>query len=42
LAEALAAWDRQARQADLAVADAERARVVERFPLEAWPTLPLE
>ena len=42
MAEALAAWDRQARAADVATAEAERAKVLDRFPLESWPTLPLE
>ena len=42
LAEALAAWDREAHAADLAAAETQRAEVLERFPLAAWPDLPLE
>jgi hypothetical protein len=39
LAEALAAWDRDAIQPQLAAAEAERLGVISRFPLAEWPIL---
>jgi len=40
--EALRRYDRKAKQDDLEVAQAERQEIVERFPLDEWPTMTLE
>ncbi|NVI86439.1 McrB family protein [Actinomadura sp. BRA 177] len=42
LSKALAEFDRAARADQIAEADAEIAQVVRDFPLDAWPTMPLE
>lgn len=42
IGEALAAWDREAAQAQLAEAEDLRLKFLERFPIDAWPDLPLE
>lgn len=41
-AEALGAWDREAIRPRIEAWERERAETVLRFPLEGWPTLPLE
>lgn len=40
--EAISAWDREAFRPKLVEGERERAAVVEKFPLDGWPTLPLE
>src|SRR5690349_15607089 len=42
LADTVAAFDRKAAQARVQQAEAQRQQIVSRFPLEKWPTLPLE
>src|SRR5687767_2018792 len=42
LEEAVAGWDREKIKPVLDQADAERAALLERFPLEGWAALPLE
>jgi hypothetical protein len=41
LTEALAQYRRDADQKDVELAEQERKRVIERFPLAGWPDLPL-
>src|SRR5690606_23259429 len=42
LEEAIETFDRAAAAEHAARAEAVRAQVLERFPLDAWPTLPIE
>lgn len=42
LKEALASYDRAVPKGPVAEAERERKEVLDRFPLEAWPTMPLE
>ena len=42
LGEAVANWDRDRDRAFTDAADQQRALVMERFPIEQWPNLPLE
>ena len=42
LEEAVANWDRDRDRAFTEAADQQRALVMERFPIEEWPTLPLD
>ena len=40
--EALAAYDREAARDEIEAAERERQQILQRFPLQEWPTLPLE
>jgi 5-methylcytosine-specific restriction enzyme B len=42
LEEALASWDRAAVRGEIDAAERERQEVLSRFPLDDWPTLPVE
>lgn len=42
ITDALATWDRAAAAKRVEEAEALRAEFVERFPMSAWPTMPLE
>lgn len=42
LQEAAEGWDRNAQAAKLEAANEQRERIVEAFPADAWPDLPLE
>lgn len=41
LHEAVANWDRELDQKIVQAADEQRAQLMELFPIEAWPQLPL-
>ncbi len=42
ISEALAKYDRAAEAFAVQAAEKERQEVISRFPIESWPTLPLE